>query len=159
VKPPRRQPRQPQQTDRQKRSEAYEAEWLEWKENQPPARKQNRVIRGQDVARGLEIARDVTGDPRFRDALDLWKSYELDREFQRKAALLKSETFGNPDAGYLVQVKFCMRRGVVLNENGKQKRRRLNGLEACEYVVAKFKCDGATFKNAVERLRQLLLKT
>jgi hypothetical protein len=153
VKPPRRQPRPPQQqTDRQKRTEAYEAEWKKT-HRQIASQKRRRDIRGQDVALGLEMAGQSTGDPRFHDALALWKSYGFDHEFQRNVAREESKAFGDPDDGYLAQVDFFHRQGQL--ENGK--RHRLSILEACEYVVAKFRVPGKTFEHAVERLRKAYL--
>lgn len=166
MKPSRRQPRQPQQTDRQKRTEAYEAEWekncrkrteaceAEWEKNRRPAagQKRQRDLRGQDWVLMTEMAGDSTGDPRFRDFLELWKSYGFDREFQRNIARAESKAFGDPDDGYLVQVNF-FRRPRRLRQGDK----RPSIIEACEHVVAKFGVSGKTFEHAVERLRKAYL--
>ena len=139
-----RQPRPPRQTERQKRTEAYRAEW---KKNRRliAVAKRGRRIRGQDIARALQLCAEATGDPRFIDSVTALRFHNLDHEFQRNIKRAKIANFGGEDAGYLVQVEFLHRY------------RRLSVLEASERVAAESGLPGRTFAAAVEQLRKAYL--
>jgi hypothetical protein len=156
-------PRPPRVTAR-KRTEAYKHEWEEtlkrrdeWKKgrlNRIGSRKP-RGVRGPEFVLALERASQASGDPIFAEALRAARQYGLDREFERSAARLQIETFGNPLDGHLAQVAFLVVRGK-LEKRGRW-RRRLSIREACKCVVAETGLPGHSFEAAVERLRKQYL--
>lgn len=66
------------------------------------------VVSGQDIARALEYLRDLTGDPAFDDALRALRSYGLDHALQRQSADVSAAVFGDPDEGYLAQMRYLV---------------------------------------------------
>ena len=145
--------RLPRETLRQRRTKAYKDEWEEIRKNRRTAPRRRRVLRGPDFVLALERASQATGDPIFADALRAAGQYGLDREFERRAARLQVEVFGDPLDGHLAQVAFLVTRGKL--EDGK--RRLLSVREACECIVAETGLPGASFNAAVERLRKQYL--
>jgi hypothetical protein len=147
-----------------KRTEAYKHEWEEtlkrrneWKKgrfNRISTRKP-RGVRGPEFVLALERASQATSDPIFVDALRAARQYGLDREFERSAARLQVEMFGNPLDGHLAQVAFLVARGKLEKRRGWRWRRRLSIREACKCVVAETGLPGHSFEAAVERLRKL----
>jgi len=161
--PPEHTRPRPRQVTARKRTEAYKHEWEEtlkrrdeWKEEHLKGistRKRRRVLRGPEFVLALERASQATGDPIFADALRAARQYGLDREFERSAARLQVEMFGNPLNSYLAQVAFLVARGKL----EKKGRRRLSIREACKCVVAETGLPAASFEAAVERLRKQYL--
>ena len=161
--PPEHTRPRPRRVTARKRTEAYKHEWEEtlkrrdeWKEEHLKgisAQKRRRVLRGPEFVLALERASQVTGHPVFADALRAARQYGLDREFERTAARLEIETFGDPLDGHLAQVAFLVARGKL----EKKGRRRLSIREACKCVVAETGLPAASFEAAVERLRKQYL--
>jgi hypothetical protein len=153
-----RTPRPPRQTARQQRSEHYAREWTEKRKRLLERRKplgqsvlrKGRLLRGQEFIRALELAADVTGDGRFRAAIEAAGMYGLDRKFQRNLARVQAELFGPSDEGYLNQIHFLHTRGKLEGRT----RRKLSIREACEVVVMESTYPGRSFENAVEKLRK-----
>jgi hypothetical protein len=142
-------PRPPRLTARQRRTAEYREEWNKFR----VVGRKYRSVRGPELVIGLERALAVTGDPVFADALCATRNYGLDRNFERNAARIQTEMFGDPVAGHLAQIAFLIKRGKL--EGGK--RRRLTMREACELVVAETGFPGHSFATAVERLRKQCL--
>ena len=160
--PPEHTRPRPRRVTARKRTEAYKHEWEEtlkrrdeWKKgrlNRISTRKP-RGVRGPEFVLALERASQATDDPIFADALRAARQYGLDREFERSAARLQIEMFGNPLDGHLAQVAFLVARGKL----EKRGRRRLSIREACKCVVAETGLPAASFEAAVERLRKQYL--
>lgn len=142
-------PRPPRLTARQRRTAEYREEW---NKSRVVGRKYPSV-RGPELVIGLERALAVTGDSRFADALCATRNYGLDRNFERNAARIQTEMFGDPIAGHIAQIMFLIKRGKLEGD----KRRRLTIREACELVVAETGFPGHSFETAVERLRKQCL--
>jgi len=165
--PPEHTRPRPRRVTARKRTEAYKHEWEEtlkrrdeWKEEHLKgisAQKRRRVLRGPEFVLALERASQVTGHPVFADALRAARQYGLDREFERTAARLEIETFGDPLDGHLAQVAFLVARGKLEKRGRRRWRRRLSIREACKCVVAETGLPAASFEAAVERLRKQYL--
>jgi hypothetical protein len=144
-----RSPRPPRPTSRQRRTEEYRELW----NKSHVAERQYRGVRGPELVIGLERALAATGDLVFADALRATRDYGLDRDFERNAARIQTEMFGDPVAGHIAQIMFLLKRGKLEGD----KRRRLSVREACELVVAETGFPGHSFETAVERLRKQCL--
>ena len=149
--------RLPRETPRQRRTKAYKDEWEEIRKNRWTTSRRRRVVRGPEFVLALERASQATGDPIFADALRAARQYGLDREFERTAARLEIETFGDPLDGHLAQVAFLVARGKLEKRGRRRWRRRLSIREACKCVVAETGLPAASFEAAVERLRKQYL--
>jgi hypothetical protein len=100
------------------------------------------TIRGRDLVRALELIHDVTGDPRFDEALRAVHYYELGKELERTAARVRKETHYTDVQACLGQVHFLYTcRGLSVRG-------------ACEQVVAETGLPGTSFERAVDRLRK-----
>jgi hypothetical protein len=139
-------PRPPRPTSRQRRTEEYREAWNKFR----VVGREYRSVRGPELVIGLERALAVTGDPVFATALRATRDYGLDRDFERNAARIQTEMFGDPIAGYIAQITFLIKRGKLEGD----KRRRLSVREACEVVAADSGFPGYSFETAAERLRK-----
>jgi hypothetical protein len=105
----------------------------------------------------IERMRAVTGDPSFDEFRDLVVHYGFDHDFERTAARVQRELFGDHETLLLRQVAFLTHIGLLVQSKTLERpgrRRKLSILEACQVVAAEAGLQAPSFDAAAERLRR-----